>query len=142
MTEQEWLEATSPGYGLHYLCSAALGTHRRKAGRRKLRLFACACARRIWDLIPPGPHRKAVEDGERLCEGIGKMRSAHALMDLEVRGRGLSRVHAAHAGSACVDRTLWWAAEVAAQAAARAVAWARMEALATEDHRHYHQAEA
>jgi hypothetical protein len=142
MTEQEWLEAISPGGGVHYLCDSGLGTHRRKAGRRKLRLFACACARRIWDLIPPGPHRQAVEDGERLCEGIGKAKSSDELINLDVRGSGLSRVHAADAAAACIEKTIWWAASFGSQAAARAVAWARMEALATEDHRHYRQAEA
>ena len=42
---------------------------RYKAGRRKLRLFLCACARRVWGLIPEGPCRQAVGLGERLCEG-------------------------------------------------------------------------
>lgn len=35
---------------------------------RKLRLFACACARRAWAAIPPGPFRDAVELAERFAD--------------------------------------------------------------------------
>ncbi len=36
---------------------------------RKLRLFACACARRVWHLMPDGPFRAAVELAERYADG-------------------------------------------------------------------------
>src|SRR5262245_30742422 len=138
MTEQEWLDATSANAGLYHLCDKAVGVHRRNAGRRKLRLFLCACPRRIWDLIPAGPHRTAVVAGGRLCEGAGTATSADELMNRDVPGSGLSRVHAAHAAAACVDTNISWAAAFASQSAVRAVAWARMEAQGTEDFRHYH----
>jgi hypothetical protein len=38
-------------------------------GARKLRLFACACARRVWHLTPAEPFRAAVELAERLADG-------------------------------------------------------------------------
>jgi hypothetical protein len=57
MTEAEWLSCTSAGKMLHYLCEQC-GAARRKDGRRKLRLLACACCRRIW--------HKLTEDGRQI----------------------------------------------------------------------------
>ena len=53
MTQQEWLGCNAPDLMLTYLTAAA--------SDRKLRLFACACCRRIWDLLPEGASRCAVE---------------------------------------------------------------------------------
>jgi len=67
VTEAEWLACTDPKPMLEHLrraCSAV----RRVVGRRKLRLFGCACCRRIWGLLEPAG-RKAVEVSERLADG-------------------------------------------------------------------------
>jgi hypothetical protein len=62
MTETEWLERTDdPLHMLHYLP--------REASERKLRLFACACARRLWDLLTDAASREAVEVAERYADG-------------------------------------------------------------------------
>lgn len=61
MTEAEWLACTNPYKMLDFLGQ--------RASQRKLRLFACACCRRIWHLLPDERSRWAVEFGERLADG-------------------------------------------------------------------------
>ncbi len=61
MTEDEWMACTDPGPMLDFL--------RDKATDRKLRLFAVACCRDIWDLIPTEASRKAVEASEEYADG-------------------------------------------------------------------------
>jgi hypothetical protein len=56
MTEQEWMSCEDPWQMLLFL--------RDKASDRKLRLFKCACCRRIWHLIGPAEYRHVVEVAE------------------------------------------------------------------------------
>src|SRR4051794_17404967 len=62
MTESEWLNSSDP--------LVLLRQARPHASERKLRLLACACARLVWDLLPPGLLREAVEAGERHADGL------------------------------------------------------------------------
>jgi hypothetical protein len=42
---------------------------RDRGSERKLRLFMIACARMLWDRVPPGEMREAVEAAERCADG-------------------------------------------------------------------------
>ena len=61
MTEAEWLNCTNSKLMLAFL--------RGKASERKLRLFACACCRRIWHLLTDARSRKAIEVAEQSADG-------------------------------------------------------------------------
>src|SRR5690348_3067151 len=69
MTEAEWLSSD-----LFTLLGKVKGEYSRrnvpgKASERKLRLFACACCRRIWPLLTDPRSREAVLAGERYADG-------------------------------------------------------------------------
>jgi hypothetical protein len=61
MTEAEWLAGTDPEPMADFVAG--------RASDRKVRLFACACCRRVWHLIPPY-HRRTVEVAERFADGL------------------------------------------------------------------------
>jgi hypothetical protein len=62
MDEDEWVGCTDPGPMLTFLRRS------RPASARKERLFAVACVRRIWHLLP-AECRDAVEVAERFADG-------------------------------------------------------------------------
>jgi hypothetical protein len=61
MTETEWLACRDPVPLLNFL--------RGRLSERRLRLFACACARRVWHLLSDDRSRRAVEVAERHADG-------------------------------------------------------------------------
>jgi hypothetical protein len=76
MTEAEWVTAIAPRSMLEWLC--------RSASDRKMRLFACACARRIW---------AAVEE----CRGsaiFSAVTLTEAFVDGKATGRDLATARA------------------------------------------------
>jgi hypothetical protein len=117
MTQQEWLECNTPDVMLTYLTAAA--------SDRKLRLFACACCRRIWDLLPEGPSRRAVEASERFADG-------------EIDGDDLQRNWAAVRRLVAGDeaRVGGWnrltAAEMEARDASRSGAWSAAHSVVAD----------
>jgi hypothetical protein len=68
VTEAEWLACTNPKPMLEHLRLVANMT-RREAGRRKLRLFGCACCRRVWHLMVNEADKRAVEVAEQFADG-------------------------------------------------------------------------
>jgi hypothetical protein len=70
MTEDEWLASIRPDEMLRHLG--------KDAGKRKWRLFNCACCRRAWHLIPEEPIRAVVEATERACERAWRKKGVEA----------------------------------------------------------------
>jgi hypothetical protein len=64
MTEEEWMVADHAGAMLEFLHDNG------KTTERKLRLFACACGRRIWHLLGDDRSFQAVELAERSADEL------------------------------------------------------------------------
>ena len=85
MTEAEWLRGTDPKPMLKRLPDTA--------SDRKVRLFAAACCRAVWDLFTDERSRAAVEVSERYADGqaTGKQLAAarrRAVKAAERSGKG------------------------------------------------------
>jgi hypothetical protein len=61
MDEATWLTCSDPVAMLDFVAHAAV--------ERKLRLFACACCRRVWHLMGDERCRRAVEGAEAFADG-------------------------------------------------------------------------
>jgi hypothetical protein len=72
VTEQEWGHCPDPTPLLEFL--------RGKVSDRKLRLFGCACCRRIWHLIVHPVSRAAVGVAERFAEGLASEADRRAVV--------------------------------------------------------------
>jgi hypothetical protein len=68
MTEDTWLTAANPLHMLMHVRRTSPGL-RTEAGRRKFRLFACACVRRLRGLLKDRRVRSVLETAERFADG-------------------------------------------------------------------------
>lgn len=111
MTEAEWLASGNP--------EAMLGFLRFEAPARKLRLFACACCRRIWPLLTDPDSRHAVEVSERYADGRAGPRDLGGALTLAAPARGGDASVAAYwAGSRNPAETVGNASAAAIEAVA------------------------
>src|SRR5262245_18291399 len=94
MTEEEWLRGRQPYPLIDHLRREAPALGRGPVGRRKLRLFACACLWRIADLMPSPEQRQALETVERYAD------AAASTAVLAAAGLTLRRCRAQGHGSA------------------------------------------
>lgn len=83
MTENEWLTCTNAQAMLHW--------QHGRASRRKFRLFACACSRRLWKQISEPRSRNAVLVAERYADGLATRKELEAAR-AAAPGRGIGRM--------------------------------------------------
>src|SRR5581483_1043029 len=85
MNEREWLKCTDPTKMLEFLRGKMASQDNRlpsgmvvqipvypecKVSDRKMRLFSCACGRRVWHLLSDNRSRMAIEITERFVDGL------------------------------------------------------------------------
>lgn len=84
MTEHEWLTSSDPQAMLRVLRTQAEGLALGSMpSPRKLRLFACACARQVWQRLP-ADSRKVVAGAEKYADDGGDIGELYGLGELPV----------------------------------------------------------
>jgi hypothetical protein len=115
MNELEWMHSVDPDAMLRFLQG--------QVDDRRLRLFACACCRRIWNLLDRPPSRWAVEVAERYADGLAtaKERAAARTAAFPSAGEGDVRASwaAYWAASFNIAESVWNASTAASEAVAR-----------------------
>src|SRR3954454_2443959 len=109
MTQNEWQDSADPLAMIAFLRSSG------GASDRKLRLFACACCRRLWHVWGDLPgERRAVEAAERFAEGLADARelgaAGYASEPVPLGGQGEGG-----AGHNCTRADAWDAARVVSE---------------------------
>ena len=80
MTEAEWLASIAPPAMMRYLSQG--GRLRQPSSQRKIRLFACACCRRVWQLIEPHDAiASCVVFAEGYADGVGAKKRLRKLVE-------------------------------------------------------------
>jgi hypothetical protein len=71
LNEQEWLDGSDPDVALAFVAAEDNPTKRKsRPSDRKLRLFGCACCRRIWSLLSPEWAKEAVLVAEAYADDL------------------------------------------------------------------------
>jgi hypothetical protein len=78
-TDATWASCSLPEYMLRFLHN--------KASDRKLRLFGCGCCRQIWNLIPKGAARAAVEASEAYADKKIRRKELSAALEAAKQGK-------------------------------------------------------
>jgi hypothetical protein len=74
MNETEWLQGNDPARLVEFVSA--------RTSPRKLRLWACACARRVWPFIPDEVGRRAIVVAERFADGQATDQELRAVADV------------------------------------------------------------
>ncbi len=115
MTEEEWRASTDPRSLIDVLRGKPrnyrffVGASARMS-ERKLRLLACACSRRFWDLLGDERSQRAVEIAEKYADGIVKVQALNTAQRQAQAAVG----HMAKQRGPATFR-IWGAARLAAQ---------------------------
>ena len=122
MTEQEWQQATEPSLMLRQWMG--------EVPERKARLFAVACCRRIWGVLPNDEFRELIRAAERHIEGAGTLEELGAVTEAAHGYRSLPLLPAALAAyeAARCYQDSFYHARNAAKLAAQAVNVSRSDA--------------
>lgn len=118
LTETEWLACLDPEAILRFLGN--------KVSARKLRLFAVACCRRIWDLLFHDGSRIAVETAERFADGCAEASEITAAqagathVSYEIRGGPPGDRAVARAARSTTAENAWTAAKLTSEFAREA----------------------
>jgi len=119
MDEAAWLNGTDPQVMLEFLRSSG------QASDRKLRLFAVACTRRIWDLLDQ-PGQAAVTIAEQFADGLANPEELRAARLACRSTGGQSGWYAAATNPAIAARNAALSAQQGAQAEAERLAQANL----------------
>jgi hypothetical protein len=130
MKESHWQTCTTP--------EEMLGVLRDLDSDRLLRLYACACCRLLWQIVPTRHARRAVEVSERFADGWTTPEALQTIRMAAQRVRAPGIWLAAWAAAEAAAPDAWqaaqwapsWAAEAAAEAAGRLALAARAKAEA------------
>jgi hypothetical protein len=127
MTEADWLTSGDP--------EAMLAHLQGRLGDRKLRLFACACCRRVWHLVTDEACCQAILLAERFADdlaGMGELETAHSAAQRSKPLFADANWSAAWTAAPAVERAVTEACQHAARAVAKVASEAaRIRAWAT-----------
>lgn len=120
MNEQEWLACADR--------TMMLGHLEGRVTERKLRLFAVACCRHIWDLLPDRRSRAAVEVAEQYADQLADERQQVGVLKQALaaanRTTGRAGWAAYWTAKKNLPQTVWYVCEVVQEAAARQAVYA------------------
>jgi hypothetical protein len=131
MNETEWLACDDPLEMLDFL--------RGRVSERQLRLFGCACCRRIWHLLIDAASQQAVEFTEQYADGLFSAEELYIICEVaHAAEEGLGSKQHLYAASAatCISAdhvdevgTIWSSAAAVGEAAADGVPTPQREAV-------------
>jgi hypothetical protein len=126
MTEEEWLTCTDP--------KVMLAHPGRKLSGRKMRLFSCACCRRVWNLMSDERLKKALDKLEGVADNArldqqrieaSKLAAAFRQQHYDEVGKEEEISIAAELWSTA-QKAIWRVAAACGEGAAAAFAWANV----------------